>query len=259
MDENPMLDVSCPEIRVERSGAVLRITLDRADKANALTSDMMFALASAVRGARVGELVVLQSASPRLFCAGADIAQFVSGPEALARQEQGLLALIDAMAQSPAPLLAVARGRASGAGAILVALADVVVAADDLQVAAPEFVFGMYPIVVEAVLQSRLWPALVQRLCTGVGAIDAQQALQLGLVTEVLPQPQFDDAAATREHYYLERLAGLQALRGSRRVSAATAEMRQQLQAVAPLMLENFAAPGVRERIQDYVAGLRKR
>lgn len=217
------------------------------------------ALAGAVRSAQRGDLIVLQSALPRLFCAGADIAQFVSGSAALARQEQGLVALIDAMAESEAPTLAVARGRAAGAGAILLALADVVLAADDLQIAAPEFIFGMYPIVVEAVLQSRLWPALVQRLCTGVGGIDAAQGQALGLVTEVLPVDGFEAAASVREAHYEERFAGLQALRGSRRVSAGTASMRQQLRAVGPLMIANFEAPGVHGRIQDYVHGLRKR
>jgi len=246
-------------VQVEREAGVVRITLDRQAKANALTADMMFALAAAVGEARRGELLVLQSASPKLFCAGADISEFVTGSESLARQEQGLLAMIEAMVQSDAPIVAAARGRAAGAGAILLALADVVIAAEDLHIAAPEFAFGMYPIIVEAVLQSRLWPALVSRLCTGVGTIGAVDGCALGVVTEVLPVAAFEEALEPRVAYYRERIAGLEALRGSRKASAATAAMMRQLESVAPLMMANFEAPGVRDRILGYVTGLRKR
>lgn len=246
-------------VRVEREGHTVRVTLDRASKANALTAGMMFALASAFREARRGEVIVLQSASSRLFCAGADIGEFLAGPEALARQEEGLLAFIRAMAEVEAPIVAVVRGRAAGAGAILLALADVVIAAEDLQITAPEFAFGMYPIIVEAVLQSRLWPALVSRLCTGVGTIGAAEALALGLINDLVPLEAFEPTAAARVGYYLEREPALQALRGSRRASAATQTMLRQLDAVAPMMVANFEAHGVRERISAYVDGLRKR
>lgn len=243
----------------ERVGPRLRLTLNRPAKANALTAGMLHALAQAVQGATRGDLIVLDSASPRLFCAGADIAQFVSGPEALAQQEHGLLALVEAMSQSWAPVIAIARGRAAGAGAILLTLADVVLAADDLQIAAPEFGFGMYPVIVEAVLQSRLWPALASRLCLGAGSLGASEALALGIVAEVLPAADFSTAAAERLDYYARRQSGLQALSDSRRASAATAALRMQLAAVTPMMMANFEAPGVRERIGDYLERLRQR
>ncbi|GAB2484798.1 enoyl-CoA hydratase/isomerase family protein [Comamonas humi] len=244
---------------IGREGPLLRLTLNRPAKANALTAGMLYALAQTVQGAEHGDLIVMDSASPRLFCAGADIAQFVSGPEALAQQEHGLLALVEAMSQSRAPVIAIARGRAAGAGAILLALADVVLAADDLQIAAPEFGFGMYPVIVEAVLQSRLWPALASRLCLGAGSLGASEALALGMVAEVLPTDGFATVAAKRLDYYASRQAGLQALGDSRRASAATAALRQQLATVAPMMMTNFEAPGVRERIGDYLEGLRQR
>lgn len=245
-------------VRIERVGPLLRLTLNRPAKANALTAGMLHTLAQAVQGAAHGDLIVLDSASPRLFCAGADIAQFVSGADALRQQEQGLLALIEAMAQSQAPIVALARGRAAGAGAILLALADAVLAADDLQIAAPEFAFGMYPVIVEAVLQSRLWPALASRLCLGAGSIGAAEALALGLAVEVLSAAGFAAAAAERLDYYASRQAGLQALRDGRRTGAVTAALRHQLAAAASMMIANFEAPGVRERIGDYLEGLRK-
>lgn len=244
-------------IAVRRTDGLLEIALDRPGKANALTASMMRHLEETIADARADEVVVLQSTSPHLFCAGADIREFVDGE--LPQQEVALLALIGTLARSRAPIIAIARGRASGAGAILLALADVVVAADDLCVACPEFVFGMYPVIVEAVLQSRLPLAVAAQLCVGARELAARQALDFGLATEVLSVDGFADAARARVVHYVERRAGLAAMRRARNMSLATDSLGKQLETVAPLMLENFDAPGVAARIQQYLGGLSKR
>jgi methylglutaconyl-CoA hydratase len=244
-------------LALRRTEGMLEIVLTRSDKANALTAGMMDGIAQAVAGAHADEIVLLSSASPTLFCAGADIREFVGGR--LPEQEEALLVMIKAMAHSRAPIVAIARGRASGAGAVLLCLADVVIAAEDLQVACPEFVFGMYPIIVEAVLQSRLSPAIAAQMCLGAGVLTATQAREAGIVTELLPTAGFADAGRARVGYYIERRYGLAGMRRARNMSQATRTMCEQLEAVAPLMMENFNAPGVRERIAQYLDGLARR
>ena len=238
-------------ITLGRTDGLLEITLTRSGKANALTADMMARLGQAVASAEAHQVVLLSSASPSLFCAGADIREFAGGQ--LPQQEQALLAMIKAMARSRAPIVAVARGRASGAGALLLCLADVVIAAEDLHVACPEFVFGMYPIIVEAVLQSRLPPGIAAQMCLGTGVLSGARAQEAGIVTELLPTAGFAEAARARVDYYVERRPGLLAMRQSRNIGYATCVMCEQLETVAPLMMENFQAPGVRERIAGYL------
>ena len=244
-------------LAVRRADGLLEIALDRPRKANALTAAAMTQLRDVIAGARTDEVIVLQSTSSHLFCAGADIREFVGG--GLPEQEEALLALIDAMAHSQAAIVTIASGRASGAGAILLALSDIVVAADDLRVACPEFVFGMYPILVEAVLQSRLAPAIVTQLCVGARELAAAQALDLGLATEVRPVEGFAAAARLRLDHYAARRGGLAAMRRARNLGPATGTLGKQLGAVAPLMLENFGAPGVAEKIHAYLGALSKR
>lgn len=242
---------------VRRTNGLLEISLDRPQKANALTAAMLKQLEATIADARADEVVVLQSTSPRLFCAGADIREFAGG--ALPQQEVALLALIGTMARSRAPIIAIAGGRASGAGALLLALADVVIAADDLRVACPEFVFGMYPIIVEAVLQSRLPSAIATQLCVGARELTADQAFELGIATEVLPVDSFTESARSRVVHYVERSAGLSTMRRARNICPSTEALDRQLKVVAPLMLENFSAPGVGERVRQYLDGLSKR
>jgi len=235
------------------------VTLNRRHKANALSAAMMEKLAAIAAGTGAGEILVLRSASPTLFCAGADIAEFVAGGDALAAQEHALLSMISQLASCSAPVVAVARGKASGAGAIMLALADVVLAADDLEIACPEIRFGMFPIIVEAVLQSRLPAALATRLCLTGQALGAQEAARFGLVTEVLRAATFEGEAASRLATYLERAPALCIARNSRQRLHPPAALLERVERVAPLMAENFSRPGVRARIEAYLAQLGQR
>lgn len=243
-------------VEIEEGAMARTLTLNRPAKANALTHAMLESLAAGL-GRPGAEVHVLRSASGRLFCAGADIEEFVAGAGQLAGHGEALLDLIRQRAFSPAPLVAIARGKASGAGALLLALADVVIAADDLEFGCPEIRFGMYPVIVEAVLQARVSPALASRLCLGQ-ALDAAEAHRAGLVTEVLPARDFEALAAQRLAFYLERSGALQVARASARRTHPPEALVARVQAVAPLMAENFAQHGVRERIAGYLAGLRR-
>jgi methylglutaconyl-CoA hydratase len=250
-----------PDARVTvlQSPHCCTVTLNRAEKANALDAGMMAALAGAAAAAAPGLPLVLRSASSSVFCAGADIAEFAGGAGELARQEHALLAMIEAFAATPSPVVVAAHGRASGAGAILLCLADVVVAADDLQVAAPEIRFGMYPVIVEAVLQSRFSPALSSAICMSGRSLDAGEAARIGLATEVLPRADFERASRERVDHYVERSVGLSVARRARLSSRPARELRERLRAVSPLMGENYADEGVRRRIDAYLATLGQR
>ncbi|WP_297402114.1 enoyl-CoA hydratase/isomerase family protein [Hydrogenophaga sp.] len=237
-------------------GCVRTLTLNRPQKAHALTHAMLERLAAGL-GEPGAAVQVLRSASGRLFCAGADIEEFVAGASHLAGHGEALLAMIRRRAFSPTPLVAIARGKASGAGALLLALADVVIAADDLAFGCPEIHFGMYPVIVEAVLQSRVSPALAARLCLGQ-ALDAAEAHRAGLVTEVLPAQDFDALAAQRLAFYLARGGALQVARAASLRTQPPEALMARVHAVAPLMAENFAQSGVRERITAYLDALRR-
>lgn len=236
---------------------VRTITLNRAEKANAMNAAMQNEVTAAVAGS-TAQLHVLRSASDRVFCAGADIAQFVAGSDALAEQEHALVEMLGVLAASEVPLIAVAQGKAAGAGALLLTLADVVLAAENVEIACPEIRFGMYPVIVEAVLQSRISPALAARMCLGQ-SLAAREAHAVGLVTEVLPLAEFALLSAQRLDFYLERGAGLTAARMSRLLVQPADALVRRLRAVAPLMSQNYEKAGVREQILAYLAGLGRR
>mgnify|MGYP006435140459 CR=1 FL=1 len=131
-------------VRFARDGATGRILLDRAQKKNAMTVAMWRRLAELAREAAAdGDLrvLLLESADPSIFCAGADLAEFeamIADSDLRADSHDAMLDAMSAVADAPCPTLAVIGGDCMGAG---VALA----AACDLRIAGPQARFATTP------------------------------------------------------------------------------------------------------------------
>lgn len=241
-------------IRIEENDRIRRIVIDRPDKANALTARMMHALADAVRGGSQADVILLEGQGERGFSAGADIAEFLRGGERLQRQEEGLKDIVSAFVESRRPIIAAIHGRTLGAGVLLAALCDLVIAADNLMFGLPEIRFNMYPVVVHAVLEEKISPALAFQLCATGRLLSAIEARAVGLVSDVVPLAKFATEVADRVAFYrrnVEALTiGLRALR-----TTPPSKVGERIARLAPLMHENFNRPGVRETIARYFKG----
>lgn len=249
--------MSTERVRCSDADGVRRIVLARPEKINALDAAMMSAIAAAVRGAVAAgcRLLVLQGESPKGFCAGADVAELARGEAALHAQEHALLAMIDALAGTPLPVIALAHGRTLGAGGILTSLADVVLAADDLRFGFPEIRFNMYPVIVHAVLLQKVSAPFAAQLCATGRMLDAREALAAGFVSEVLPAAGFAAAAEERLRFYCDRQAALEIAKRALRATLPGAALEARLKLLAPMMTENYRRPGVREAIASLLPG----
>lgn len=242
-------------VTVAEAGGVRRIRIDRPGKANALSAAMMAELAAAIAAPGSAALAVIEGAGPRGFCAGADIGEFIRGAGNLARQEEGLRAIVEACLSSPRPLVAAIHGRTLGAGVLIAALCDVVLAADDLAFGLPEIRFNMYPVLVHAVLEEKVSPATAFQMCAGGRLVDAAEARALGLVTDILPAAGFAAGVEPRLAFYRDNAEALSIGRRARQVLKPS-DLPARMDRLAPLMHENFHRPGVRETIARYLGGL---
>jgi hypothetical protein len=175
-------------IHVERSGSVLRITLSRPVRRNAVDWRMRDALTAALTTA-AGEpdvRVVLAGAGPD-FCAGGDLDEFGSRPDPAA-------AHLIRLTRSPALLLhrlstrttAHLHGACLGAGAELPAFAGRVVAAEDTRLALPELSFGLIPGAGGTVsLTRRIGRWRTAFLALSGASLTAGQALRWGLIDAI--------------------------------------------------------------------------
>ncbi len=242
-------------IRVEDDNGVRSILLDRPDKANALSNDMMTELADAVSGAGRAELIVVAGNGPKGFCAGADIAEFLRGPEELERQEKGIKALITAFSGASCPVIAAIHGRTLGAGVMICCLADLVIAADDVVMGLPEIRFNMYPVVVHAALEEKISGTLAFQLCATGRLLNGAEAQSLGLVSELLPAAGFASRLAEKIAFYRDRSAALSIARRTMRIDGPS-NILERAAKLAPLMHENYSRPGVHETIANYLKGI---
>jgi enoyl-CoA hydratase/carnithine racemase len=191
------------EIISEISGGVLRLTLDRPEKKNALTRAMYSDLSEALDVAAADEAIrcVVIGGSGKDFCAGNDINDFVQGVAEFASPDVDIETLpvfrfLKALTFFPKPLVCALQGQAVGVGVTLLLHCDLVVAADDISLSLPFLKLGLIPeagstlLLPQRIGHARAfgWMALGEKM----GAADA---LRLGLVNRVV-KPGDQGAAA---------------------------------------------------------------
>ncbi len=180
-----------PVLLVERTGWGVRLTLNRPDKLNALSSELVSALGEAVDQASADPdvRVIALAGAGRAFCAGYDLSEEaegeIHGPVAwrdlLAADVAVTLKLLD----SPKPVVAQIHGYALAGGLELAMACDLVVAAEGTKLGEPEIRYGSAPVAL-------LMPFLIcqmrtrELLLTG-DLIDAVEAERMGLVNRVVP------------------------------------------------------------------------
>ncbi|NND98263.1 MAG: enoyl-CoA hydratase/isomerase family protein [Pirellulaceae bacterium] len=173
--------------RHDRAIAVL--TLNRPDKRNALTIELMDALQAEIGRLEADadcRVVILCGAGP-MFCAGLDLIEAAESKVA-ERSAQSVAKTFQALVSSPLISIASVQGGALAGGAGLMASCDFAVATTDAKFGFPEVRRGLVPALVSAVLRSRLRDSEMRQLFLLGEAIDAQSALQLGLVQRVVPE-----------------------------------------------------------------------
>jgi enoyl-CoA hydratase/carnithine racemase len=182
-------------LRTDLTGGVMTLTLDRPDKLNAFTIEMMQELIDAFDVADADDAVraVVVTGAGRAFCAGADISGGTKGfvdvekrkvGDGTVRDGGGLLTL--RIFDSLKPVIAAVNGAAVGVGATMQLPMDMRLASEDAKFG---FVFGRRGIVPEA-CSSWFLPRVVgiskaMEWSTTGRIFDAQEALSAGLVRSV--------------------------------------------------------------------------
>jgi enoyl-CoA hydratase/carnithine racemase len=193
---------AAPLLISTRNDGVLRLALNRPAQRNALSSELINALAAAFRGAALdgATRVIVIAAVGEAFCAGHDLKQLQAlraGPDRGAAAYADLFARCSAMMQAivtnPKPVIAMVQGAAVAAGCQLVASCDLAVASTAARFATPGVDIGLFcstPMV--ALSRSVPRKAAMEMLLTGE-MIDAEKAWRIGLVNR-LAAPQMLEA-----------------------------------------------------------------
>ncbi len=188
---------------VEDGDVVTRITLNRPDRRNALSLELMEELTAALQRAR-GRIVVIAGAGPA-FSAGHDLAELLAADTPEAEHLFTVCSrLMTAVQSIPQPVIARVHGVATAAGCQLVASCDLAIAESGARFATPGVRIGLFCSTPMVPLSRAIGPKrALQMLFTGE-LIDATTAREWGLVNEVVEPEQLDDAVDALAHRIAE-------------------------------------------------------
>jgi enoyl-CoA hydratase/carnithine racemase len=187
-----------PDVEFSREGHVARVRLNRPKSLNAVTPEMDGLLLDAWNEINSDPdiwVAVLSADGERAFCAGADVSGGHNGAQGRVAFGGGITGVGGPLVTVAKPLVAAVQGYVLGGGFEMVMCADVVVAADTAQFGMPETKAG---IMGESGIMHRSIRQLPYRIAMAMiltgERIRAEDALQHGLVNEVVPFESLDDA-----------------------------------------------------------------
>jgi enoyl-CoA hydratase/carnithine racemase len=185
-------------VRLEVADAVATMRLDR-PKLNPLDAAMQEEIRAAAHEASERDDVraVVVYGGPRAFAAGADIKEMEAMSYAdMALRSRALQSSFTAVARIPKPVVAAITGYALGGGCELALCADRRVAADDAKLGQPEITLGIIPGAGGTQRLSRLvGPSKAKDIIFTGRFVDAEEALRIGLVDEVVAAEDVYDTA----------------------------------------------------------------
>lgn len=170
-------------------GAIARVVIDR-PPVNALTIASYREIRSVFLALATREdigCIILTGAGQRAFCAGFDFRQFAAAgsTEDDPERPEVLRGMFEAIRTCPIPVIAAVNGPAIGAGCVLAAVCDIRIAAEGARFGLPEIDFGR--VGGGAYLAPLISPGRMRMMAFSGRPITAEQALQAGLVEEILP------------------------------------------------------------------------
>lgn len=182
------------DILTNKADGILTIEFNRPERKNAITGAMYQAIADAINDAETDSAVraILLAGKPEIFTAGNDLPDFLMNAkpvEGVPAQARPVFQFMRALSGSSKPVLAAVSGPAVGIGTTMLLHCDLVYAADNAKFSMPFAQLGLCPEFASSLLFSQLagYQRAAEKLLLGE-AFSAQEALEMGLVSKVLPQ-----------------------------------------------------------------------
>lgn len=213
----------CLKIETDARG-VATMTLNRPDKHNALSADLMDALTEAAGALSADDAVrvVVLTGAGESFCAGGDLrwmqAQMQAGDaqrDAAARKLAEMLYALNTMSK---PLIGRVQGQAFGGGIGMMSVCDVAIGVTGPKFGLTETRLGLIPATIGPYVCARMGEAMARRVYMSSRLFGADEAVTLGLLARAVAPEDLDGAIEAEVKPYLSCAPGA--------VAAAKAQLR---------------------------------
>ena len=192
------MELSC--VLYETRDGVATVTLNRPERRNALNTQLLGELLTALAAARDDpevRVVILTGAGDKAFCAGADLGGIAAGagPIELHEERRHFVDVFRLITRLGKPVIGCINGHALAGGFGLALTCDLLVAADTATFGTPEINVGLWPMMIMAIIGRNLPRKRAMELYMTGERIDAPTALSWGLVNRVVPLAEVRQAA----------------------------------------------------------------
>ncbi|MYM35969.1 enoyl-CoA hydratase [Duganella sp. FT94W] len=179
------------EILSSIQNGILTLEFNRPERKNAITAAMYQSMADALTAAETDTAVraILLVGKPEIFTAGNDLEDFMkTAPAGGAIEDRSVYKFMMALSGATKPIVAAVAGNAVGIGTTLLMHCDLVYAADNAKFSMPFVQLGLCPEFASSLLLTQIagYPRAAEKLMLGE-AFGAQEALEMGLISKVLP------------------------------------------------------------------------
>jgi len=195
------MTIDAPYVLMTRNGAVATVTMNRGAQLNPLSEQMIVALQEQFKllGSDQSVRVIVLAAEGKAFCAGHDLKQMRAHPS-----QQYYKSLFDRCSKLmlqiqrlPQPVIARVQGIATAAGCQLVSMCDLAVASDDARFAVSGINYGLFCSTPSVGLSRNVSRKQAMEMLLTGDFIDAQTALQRGLINRVASAEALDTEIAS--------------------------------------------------------------
>src|SRR5213083_2544210 len=179
-----------PVVLVEKESLQISVvTLNRPERRNALTLELLTELCTAIKVAseQPEQRVLILRGAGAAFCTGLDLKEAGDTTKAHATAEMVATTLV-AISQTRLVTIAAVHGAAVAGGAGIMSACDFVVAAERTKIGYPEVRRGLVAGLVMTLLRRQIGERNMRELLLGSELIDAQRAKEIGLVNRVVTQ-----------------------------------------------------------------------
>ncbi len=192
--------MSCQTLTLQIEGEGARITLNRPEKRNAISTAMIGELLAALDEAEGSSArTVILTGAGKAFCSGMDLEGLAAiarqSPEQNMEDSRRMARMFRRLWSFPKPLIAAVNGPAIAGGCALATLCDFTLAAPEAKFGYTEVRIGFVPAIVSVFLVRQIGEKRARDLLLTGRILDADEARRMGLVTEIVPAETLMDSA----------------------------------------------------------------
>ncbi|HVJ07965.1 MAG TPA: enoyl-CoA hydratase-related protein [Acidisarcina sp.] len=195
-------------IQTRQDGGIQTITLNRPEKRNALDEEVIRELTEALEAAAVCRCgVVILTGAGSAFCAGLDLehleAMTAKTPEEHRRDSERVAKVLRTLYDFPKPTIAAVNGAAIAGGMGIATVCDFTLSVPEAKFGYTEVRIGFIPAIVSSFLKRQVGEKRTRELLISGRIMKAPEAMELGLVTRIVPDQDLIREAEKLAHVLL--------------------------------------------------------